>query len=81
VAGQPRKVAGQLAHVATTPPLCPKVVVVEVKGKVVVNIGGKRGEVMAGHPPILASWPSFGLHSLLPFIIHHILILNAQATH
>jgi hypothetical protein len=48
--------------------------VLEVKGKVVEKKKGKKGEVMAGRPPILADQPSFGLHSPLPFIIHHILI-------
>jgi hypothetical protein len=66
--GQPAKEGGRLAaHVAIAPPLCPKVMVVEVKRKVVEKKGGKRGEVMAGQA-------SFGLHSPLPFIIHRILI-------
>jgi hypothetical protein len=67
VASRPRKVSSRPAHVAIAPPLCPKVMVVEVKRKVVEKKGGKRGEVMAGQP-------SFGLHSPLPFVIHHILI-------
>jgi hypothetical protein len=41
VAGQPRKVARWLAHVAKAPPLFPKVMVVEVKRKVVEEKGGK----------------------------------------
>jgi hypothetical protein len=39
--GEPRKVAGWPAHVAIAPPLCPKVMVVEVKRKVVEKKGGK----------------------------------------
>jgi hypothetical protein len=35
VAGQPREVAGRPTHVAKAPPLFPKVVVVEVKERVV----------------------------------------------
>jgi hypothetical protein len=61
--GEPR--GGRPAHVAIAPPLCPKVMVVEVKRKVAEKKGGKG---------ILAGRPSCGLHSPLPFIIHHILI-------
>jgi hypothetical protein len=44
VAGRPREVVGWPAHVAIAPPLCPKVMVVEVKRKVVEKKGrnGKR---------------------------------------
>jgi hypothetical protein len=41
VAGWTRMVAGRAAHVAIAPPLCPKVMVVEVKRKVVEKKGGK----------------------------------------
>jgi hypothetical protein len=41
VVGWPRKVAGRPAHVAIAPPLGPKVMVVEVKRKVVEKKGGK----------------------------------------
>jgi hypothetical protein len=34
-------VAGRPAHVAIAPPICPKVMVVEVKRKVVEKKGGK----------------------------------------
>jgi hypothetical protein len=42
VASRPRKVSSRPAHVAIAPPLCPKVMVVEVKRKVVEKKGGKR---------------------------------------
>jgi hypothetical protein len=41
VAGQPREVTRWSVHVAIAPPLCPKVIVVEVKRKVVGKKGGK----------------------------------------
>jgi hypothetical protein len=40
VADRPRKVAGWPAHVAIAPPLCPRVMVVQVKRKVVEKKGG-----------------------------------------
>jgi hypothetical protein len=40
VVGRPREVAGWPAHVAKAPPFCPKVMVVEVKRKVVEKKGG-----------------------------------------
>jgi hypothetical protein len=40
VADRPRKVAGQPALVAIAPPLCPQVMVLEVKRKVVEKKGG-----------------------------------------
>jgi hypothetical protein len=43
VAGQPREVTGWPAHVVKAPPLFPKVVVVEVKERVVVEKEGERG--------------------------------------
>jgi hypothetical protein len=54
------------AHVAKAHPLFPKVVVVEVKERVVEEKGRKR-KVMTGQP-------SFRLNFPLPFTIHHILI-------
>jgi hypothetical protein len=44
VAGRPRMVIGRLAHVASAPKLCPKGVVVELKGEIVEGKGGKEGE-------------------------------------
>jgi hypothetical protein len=52
--------------VAKAHPLFPKVVVVEVKERVVEEKGRKR-KVMTGQP-------SFRLNFPLPFTIHHILI-------
>jgi hypothetical protein len=43
VAGRPREVARWLAHVAKAPPLFPKVVVVEVKERVVEEKMEKEG--------------------------------------
>jgi hypothetical protein len=43
VAGWPREVAGWSAHVAKAPPLFPKVVVVEVKERVVEEKREKEG--------------------------------------
>jgi hypothetical protein len=43
VAGWPREVAGRPAHVAKTPPLFPKVVVVEAKERVVEDKREKGG--------------------------------------
>jgi hypothetical protein len=37
-------VAGRPAHVASAPKLCPKGVVVELKGEIVEGKGGKEGE-------------------------------------
>jgi hypothetical protein len=61
VAGQPREVTGQPAHVAKAPPLFPKVVVVEVKERVVEEKREKEGGV--GRPAKL--WPQFSS------IFHH----------
>jgi hypothetical protein len=44
VAGRPRIVAGQAAHVSSAPKLCPKDVVVEQKRKIVEGKGGNLGE-------------------------------------
>jgi hypothetical protein len=44
VVGQPRMVAGRLAHVTIAPVLCPKGVVVELKMEIVEGKGGKEGE-------------------------------------
>jgi hypothetical protein len=43
VASRPREVARRLAHVAKAPPLLPKVVVVEVKERVVEEKREKEG--------------------------------------
>jgi hypothetical protein len=72
VAGRPREVAGRPAHVAKAPPLFPKVVVVEVKERVVEEEREKEGG--DGRPPISSGWPSFSVNFPLPFTIHHILI-------
>jgi hypothetical protein len=48
VAGRPRKVAGRPAHVASAPPLCSKVVVVELKRMLVEKKVGKEG--VGGRP-------------------------------
>jgi hypothetical protein len=37
-------VAGRPAHVASAPKLCPKGVVIELKGEIVEGKGGKEGE-------------------------------------
>jgi hypothetical protein len=50
VAGRPRMVVGRQTHVAKGSQLCPKGVVVEVKGEIVERKGGKQGE--GGRPPI-----------------------------
>jgi hypothetical protein len=55
VAGRPREVAGRLAHVAKSPPLFPKVVVVEVKKRVAEEKREKEGG--DGRPAKL--WPQF----------------------
>jgi hypothetical protein len=44
VADQPRMVVRWLTHVASTPKLYPKGVVVELKRKIVEGKGGKEGE-------------------------------------
>jgi hypothetical protein len=44
VVRRPRMVIGRLAHVASAPKLCPKGVVVELKGEIVEGKGGKEGE-------------------------------------
>jgi hypothetical protein len=41
VASRPRMVAGQPAHLATIPPLCPKGVVVEIKREIVERKGAR----------------------------------------
>jgi hypothetical protein len=60
VAGQPRMVAGQPAHMARAPKLCLKGVVVELKREIVEGKGGKEGE--DGHRP-----PIFGRPAMLGF--------------
>jgi hypothetical protein len=53
VAGRPRMVAGRLAHMASSPKLCPKGVMVELKRKIVEEKGGKDGE---GDRPATNLW-------------------------
>jgi hypothetical protein len=55
VAARPREVAGWPAHVAKAPPLFPKLVVVEVKERVVEEKREKEGG--GGQPAKL--WPKF----------------------
>jgi hypothetical protein len=62
VAGRPREVAGWPVHVAKGPPLFPKVVVVEVKERVVEDKREKEGgdgqpATHFGRPAKL--WPQF----------------------
>jgi hypothetical protein len=62
VAGRPREVAGRPAHVANAPPLFPKVVVVDVKERVVEEKREKEGgdgqlATHFGRPAKL--WPQF----------------------
>jgi hypothetical protein len=62
VAGQPREVVGWPAHVAKAPPSFPKVVVVDVKERVVEEKREKEGGVgrPATHFGRLAKlWPPF----------------------
>jgi hypothetical protein len=47
-------VAGQPAHRASAPKLCPKGVVVELKREIVEGEGGKEGE---GGRPTSHTWP------------------------
>jgi hypothetical protein len=55
VVGQRREVAGRPAHVAKAPPLFPKVVVVEVKERVVEEKREKEG----GDDRPAKLWPQF----------------------
>jgi hypothetical protein len=62
VAGWPREVARRLAHVTKAPPLSPKVVVVEVKERIVEEKrekegGDGRSATLFGSPAKL--WPQF----------------------
>jgi hypothetical protein len=70
VVGRPRMWAGQPAHVAIAPLLCPNGVVVELKREIVEGKGGKEGE--GGRPAML------GLHSIPTFILHFILLLSCS---
>jgi hypothetical protein len=55
VADRPRMVAGRLAHVASAPKLCLKGVVVELKGEIVEEKGGKEGD---GGRSATILWPT-----------------------
>jgi hypothetical protein len=60
VAGQPRMVAGQPAHVSSASPLCHKGVVVELKREIVDGKGGKEeedGPLAMNHWPTGHAWP------------------------
>jgi hypothetical protein len=70
VAVRPSMVAGRPAHVAIAPLLCPKGVVVELKGYIVEGKGRKEGE--GGQSAML------GLHSTPTFILHFILLLSSS---
>jgi hypothetical protein len=70
VAGWPRIVAGRLAHVAISPPLYPKGVMVELKREIVEGKEGREGE--GGRPAML------GLDSIPTFILHFILLLSCS---
>jgi hypothetical protein len=48
-------VAGQLAHMASAPKLCPKGAMVELKREIVEGKGGKEGE---GGRPTTILWPT-----------------------
>jgi hypothetical protein len=77
VADRPRMVAGQPAHVASAPKLCPKGVVVELKGKILEGKGGKEGE--GGRPTTIFDRPTMlGIHSIPTFILHVILLLSCS---
>jgi hypothetical protein len=70
-------VAGQLAHVATTPPFCSKGVVIELKRKIVEGKGGKEGEggwLATNLWPIGHAWPPLNPY----FILHFILVLSCS---
>jgi hypothetical protein len=55
VGGQPRMVVGHPTHVAITPLLCPKGVVVELMSEIVEGKGGKEGE---GGQSATNLWPT-----------------------
>jgi hypothetical protein len=63
-------VAKRLAHVAIAPLLCPKGVVVELKGYILEGKGRNEGE--GGRPVML------GLHSTATFILHFIFLLSCS---
>jgi hypothetical protein len=68
-------VAGRPAHVAKTPPLFPKAVVVEVKREIVEGKGGKEGE---GGRPTGHAWPSLNPYFHPP--LHLALIMLTPLT-
>jgi hypothetical protein len=69
MADRPRKVAGRPAHVAIAPPLCTKVVVVELKRLLVEKKVGKEG--VGGRPAthfgrLAKPWPPLSPNFLHP---------------
>jgi hypothetical protein len=70
-------VTGQPAHVAKAPPFYAKGVVVELKREIVEGNGGK-GEKVASRPPIFSRLAMLGLHSILTFILHCIVLLSCS---
>jgi hypothetical protein len=70
-------VARQPAHVAKAPPFYAKGVVVELKREIVEGNGGK-GEKVASRPPIFSRLAMLGLHSILTFILHCIVLLSCS---
>jgi hypothetical protein len=68
VAGRPREVARRPTHVAKAPPLFPKVVVVEVKERVVEEKREKEGG--DGRPGTHFGWPA-KLWSQISSTFHH----------
>jgi hypothetical protein len=72
-----RMVAGRPAHVASAPKLCPKGVVVEIKGEIVEGKEERR-EKVADLPPIFGRPVMLGLHSIPTFLLHSILLLSCS---
>jgi hypothetical protein len=77
VGGQPRMVVGRPTHVAITPLLCPKGVVVELMREIVEGKEERR-EKVASRPPIFGRPAMLGLHSIPTFILHFILHLSCS---
>jgi hypothetical protein len=59
VAGRPREVVGRPAHLAKAPPLFPKVVVVEVKERVMEEKKGGDGRSATHFGRSGKAWPQF----------------------
>jgi hypothetical protein len=77
VVGRPRMVAGQPAHVASAPKLCPNGMVVELNREIVEGKEERREKVV-DQPPIFGRSAMLGLHSIPTFILHFILLLSCS---